>query len=88
VACWGRNPGGSVRAVWALRQTGPPPTQARSAFKRALRPTEARFIAAKSYAGMTVHGRRSRVQGATSRDPHGPRDNYRHTHPRDHARWP
>jgi hypothetical protein len=36
-ACWGRIPGGSVWAVWALSQTGP---QTRSAPKRALRRTE------------------------------------------------
>jgi hypothetical protein len=78
-ACWGRNPGGSVWAVWALSQTGP---QTRSAPKRALRRTESRFLALKPSAGM--NGPWAPLAGPRRPlpRPRGPCESNRHIRPR------
>jgi hypothetical protein len=68
-ACWGRNPGGTVRAGWALHQTGP---LAMTSDERALRLRKRGFSRPSPLEGRKCNGRGSRVHGDRSRGPSGP----------------
>jgi hypothetical protein len=78
-ACWGRNPGGSVRAVWALAKRAPDQVRPQTRFGAG---PKRDFLRPSPPLGRKSHVRRSRGHGARTRGTRGPRKKKRHALPR------